>query len=527
MYMNRFFGTCAALILAACSGYNKNWTDQYGKYDQNTITEPSAVLYGTYTPEKSTATRHNIAAVLPLSGKNSAVGKIIKTSIETAALQSAPDNLNIKFYDSESDESIQSIVATHPEIIIGPVFAGDVRLLREVKPAETPVLSFTSDATAIGDGVMTMALMPTNSVEAIVKEMQNDGINNFIVLAPNNESGKLMAGGAKKLASDKKMALSGIFYYKENDSESIKNATFNATVNDARTAANTRAMEILSDILTNEDLTSVEKSSLTDQLDKISKSDTLGELPFNAVLFLGNASDTKTLASFLRYYGVNARDARFYGTAMWDGTDISSDLTMSGAKYAALPEISAWFTEQYQLISGNTPNHLSAFGYDATNLAIGMLYSNKTNTEYLLNPSGYLTSAGLIRLRPNGDNQRGLRIMELNGTGSPRTVHAADKNFIKQIYTIEPRNIIPANALPLQTDGINPMDYINIPTRFKTKYKSKTYGNSVKSANKSSQIQENIIILPEDDNEVIENPDFQSATTEKISKTYIDSVEIN
>ncbi len=527
MYINRFFSICMTLGLVACGGHNKTWTDQYGKYDPTMVTEPSAALYGTYTAERMSNKTHKIAAILPLSGKNASVGKIIRTSVETAALQSAPDNLNIKFYDSTSSESMQTAIMDEPEVIIGPVFAGNVRLLHEIKSPDTPVLSFTSDATAIGDGVMTMALMPANSVEAIVKEMQTDRVDNFIILAPDTESGRLMAGVAKKLAADKNMVLSGIFYYKENNSESIKNATFNATINEARTAANTRALEILSDILTKEDLSVAEKLSLTDQLDKLSKSDTLGKLPFNAILFLGNASDTKSLASFLRYYGINTHDANFYGTAMWDGTDISSDITMSGAKYAALPEISAWFTEQYQLISGDTPNHLSAFGYDATNMAIGMLYSEKNNAEYLLNPSGYLTSAGLVRLRPNGDNERGLRIMELNGTGMPRVVRNAAKNFIQPMYTIDSRHITPALSMPLQTTGINPLDYIRIPDRFKAIYKSKTFGTNVKSTVSKTQIQENIVVLPEDDSDTIVSPDFQSVMAEKVNKTYIDSVEIS
>ena len=72
------------------------------------------------------------------------------------------------------------------------------------------------------------------------------------------------------------------------------------------------------------------------QLEKISRTETLGEIPYDAVLFLGNGEDAKTLASFLRYYGVGACDVAFYGTTLWHGSDIASDFTLSGAKYATL-----------------------------------------------------------------------------------------------------------------------------------------------------------------------------------------------
>lgn len=159
-------------------------------------------------------------------------------------------------------------------------------------------------------------------------------------------------------------------------------------MNAARTAANTRAREILSDILTTQRLTTIEKSSLTLQLENLSKTDTLGNLPYNAVLFLGNGNDTENLASFLRYYGVGARNVRFYGTALWDGSDITRDFTMTGAKYAALPEMTPEFANLYNRIAGKYPSRLAAFGYDATNMAIGMIYSQNQTQHICWTPVG-------------------------------------------------------------------------------------------------------------------------------------------
>ncbi|MEE1029806.1 MAG: hypothetical protein UIC65_02170, partial [Alphaproteobacteria bacterium] len=338
---------------------------------------------------------------------------------------------------------------------------------------------FTSDATAVGDGVMTIALMPTNGVESIVREMKSDNIKKFIIMAPDTDSGHLMAGTALRAAEISEIEPVGVFYYNERDTDSIKNTAINASLHNARTAAHTRARQVLSDILINEQLTAIEKSRLNIQLDKLSKTEAIGHLPYNAILFLGSGDDTKSLASFLRYYNVGASDAKFYGTTMWDGSDITSDLTMGGAKFATLSDPTPEFSLVYEQMSGAQPNRLASFGYDAANMAIGMMYSDKSNVAYLLDPSGYIGTDGLFRLKPTGDNERALRIMKLNASGTPQVVKPAATNFMTPLYNIEQRHIEPADPMELQTDGIDPDNYIQIPERLRSKYRSKTIGTNI------------------------------------------------
>ncbi len=531
MYMKRFFIFCTLLITAACTQQKQQeWFSEYGTLETGT---PSQMQYGSDfgTPSDNFvgAPVHRMAVLLPLSGDSAAVGKSIRTSIETAVLQNAPQNLSVSFHDTlkEDGTAITDALSENPEIILGPVFSKDTQNLKSVKPENLPVLSFTSDASALGNGVMTMALMPTNSVEAIVKEMQNDGIKNILILAPQTKSGELMAGTALKASEIYNMPAVGIFFYKENDSESIKETIKKASMNDARTAANTKAREILSDILTKERLTAIEKSSLTLQLEKLSKMDTLGKVPYDAVLFLGNADDSKNLASFLRYYGVDSRAAKFYGTAMWEGSDIVNDFTMQGAKYAILPETSPEFSNLYEQVSGKQPNRLATFGYDAANMAIGMIYSPKSDAAYLLDPSGYIGTDGLFRLKPTGESERALRIVKISNNGELEIVRDAPSNFLTPVYNIEQHNIKPAKAKELETAGINPSDYIKIPQRLESKYRSKTFGaNTNYNPATVTPITQNIVVLQPTTNDVIVSPDFQPVSLETVNRTFIDSIEI-
>ena len=211
---------------------------------------------------------------------------------------------------------------------------------------------------------------------------------------------------------------------------------------------------------------------------------------------------------------------------MWDGAGIDSDITLTGAKYPALPEMNPSFINLYEQITGTIPSRMASFGYDAANLGIGMIYSDKSNAAYLLDPSGYIGMDGLIKLTPNGASQRALRIVEIAGADTPRTVKDAPTNFLKPIYNVDQATLTPAREMALETPGINPLTYIQIPDRLTSKYKSKTYGANITQPQTAAQ-QNIVTILPEDDSEeIITNPDFKPAQLETVSRTYIDSVEI-
>lgn len=527
MHMNKFLGLFGLMaVLAGCntSTTSRNtWHSEYGTLTPGT---PATMMYG--SPTDGDGTTHRMAVLLPTSGPNAATGRAIKTSIEAAVMQRAPTSLSVSFFDTGADATgaIRDALGTSPEIIVGPVFADDARILRALKPTEMPAISFTSDATSIGDGVMTMALMPTNGVEAIVTEIAADKSHGMVILAPDTKSGRLMAAAARAAATNYDIPVSGLIYYRENDTDAIKNAALRASLYNARSAANTRAREILSDILTGERLTAIEKSSLSRQLDRISKSETIGRLPYDAVLMLGSGDDAKSLVSFLRYYGVTPREAKIYGTAMWDGAGIDSDTMLIGAKYPALPETNPAFVNLYEQTTGATPARIASIGYDAANLAMGMIYSDKSNAAYLLDPSGYVGIDGLVRLTPNGASQRALRIMEATGNGTPIQVKAAPENFFKPIYNVDQITLSPAREMAMETPGINPLTYIQIPDRLTSKYRSKSYGANVTQPQTAAQ-QNIVTILPEDDSdEVITNPDFKPAPLESVNRTYIDSIEI-
>lgn len=546
MRINKIFSSVALLTVVGLAGCTpqKDW---FGEYTNEPAGEPAQIISGTYVEDmrlygnenaaaygiepgnNPSGTVRHIAAILPLSGTYADIGNSIRSAIEMAYLQRPIPDVAITFYDNGTDNNaaLASALGTNPEIIIGPVFANDVRAVRGAKPGPLPVLAFSSDSDAIGDGVMTMALMPSQSIETIVRQMAADKVKRMVILAPDSASGKIMASTALRAAEIYNTPAIGLYYYKEKDSEAIKNAAMNASMYPARSAANTRAREVLADILTNEELDAAEKNSLTAQLEKISKTETLGAIPFDGVLFLGDGPDSQTLASFLRYYGVGARDARFYGTTLWEESDIITDYTMRGARFATLPVMSSTFAETYEKLTGAQPGRLASFGYDATNLATGMITSGKPQAAYLLDPSGYRGIDGLIRMTPYGMNERALRIVQLNGTDTPTQVQAPARNFMTPLYHINAFSKTPAQPMELESNGINPNDFIQIPARFAEKYASQTYGATV--TQRAPEMAMTPVVTVHDTGQeaaISAAPEFQPVALESVQRTLIDAVEI-
>ena len=512
-------------MLVGCGG--NRWT--VPEYDNTPVGTPAELQYGTFSAGLyGTSDTHTIAVLLPTSGPNAAIGKTILPGIEAAYMQFAPTELKMQFYDTGTDDVstvIQTAVASNPDVIIGPVFGENAKILRAVKPSDIPALSFTSDTSAIGNGVFSVAVMPANTIEATLQEMNSMGAKNFIMMAPNNSSGHLMAGAAQSISNEYNPKNIGIFYYNERDTESIKSVAMDATLYTTRNAANTRAKEILSAILNHESLSPTEKYSLSRQLEYINRTDTLGELPYDSILFLGNSDDTKSLASFLRYYGLGVRDAQFYGTPMWEEGNIASDITMTGAVFATLPDISSGFATMYESATGTTAPRMAAIGFDATILAIGATYAPGGVAQYLMNPGGYIGTSGLFRLRSNGLNERALQIVRLNGDGTTTITKTPSTAFTIPIYKTANVYISPADEMHLGDTTVNPMDYINIPERFRGKYQSgKT--NQSKSAPQSSAFEPATVLPKNEDTFSITATDYKPVPLESVHRTYIDSVEL-
>jgi len=519
MFIKKIFMACCLLFALCSCGTQQQWGTRYGQGPVGDAIELDA-------PSRIYGGERNIAVILP----DGALGKSVRTAVEMAFIQKRASNVNVNFMDLSGSADTRMIAMENalnqsPDLIIGPIFAEDADILRNLKSSRLPVLSFTSDATALGNGIMTMSLMPAQSVETIVRRMPTENNRELLILAPDNVSGYIMGNAALDSASIYGMRIAGLYYYKSGNMDSMKHAAEDATMFNARSNANTRAKEILSDILMKKEVSAPEKAFVSAQLDERNKSDTIGDVPYDAVLFLGNAADSKALGSFLRYYDAPAKRVKFYGTAMWDNDAMFRDMTFSGASYAALPAISPEFANAYREITDTDPERISSMGYDAAMLAIRALGSENSEMEFLMDPSGFRGLDGLIRLRPNGTSERALQVMTLDASGAPKIAAYAATNFIKPLYMVTGQNRSRPSEIRL-TAGVNPLDYIKLPASVRGQYSAKTYRQNADVPRPMQTQTEEVTILPEDDSEPIIDTEFEPIELESVSRVLVDEVQV-
>lgn len=515
LIINNFF-ILVFIFLASCS-QKSNWYNDYVKLKTDKPVNMFDSSMYTTTPKSN---NFNVAVLLPSKGKYGEIGKRIKKSIELGFIEHKDPNITVNFYDLDGDynekkTTILTALSTEPSVILGPITSDDVKLVNKFKPTRTPMLSFTSDSRQLGNGTFTMSLIPEENIETIVKEISKDGSYSFVVAIPLSDS--VLSSVVEQVSNIYGLELSGLYYYKDNDSESIKETAKKISLYEHRKNTNNKAKNIIAEILAKEKLSDEEKESLEKQLENLKKQETMGDVPYDAILFLGNTLESKNIISFLKYFDVSNRQVHFYGSTKLNSNDVAKEPSMRGMKFTSTPNINVIFDKKYNSITGKKTNIMDAFGYDSAVLSINMLKSNQDIRPFLVNPSGYNGASGLFRLNPTGENERGLKIITTKN-GQEITLKDAPKNFITPIYHLKDSYLNKISEIEIEDNYIDIYKHIDVPQRFKEKYRQKN------TSIENNKVKNQTVVMP--DTEIIKNKNFKSQKDNSVIQKDIDEIEI-
>ena len=105
---------------------------------------------------------------------------------------------------------------------------------------------------------------------------------------------------------------------------------------------------------------------------------------------------------------------------------------MQGAWFAA-PENAGFnaFAQRYKAKFNSEPTRLATLAYDAVSLVAALARTQgqqRFSESVLTNPSGFNGADGVFRFRPEGPNDRGLAVMQING-GAATPISPAPHSF--------------------------------------------------------------------------------------------------
>lgn len=379
-------------------------------------------------PPPATTDTVRVGLLLPLSGRNAAIGTAMLNAAQLAVFDFADRRLELLPVDTKgtargAETAAATAIGDGAQIVLGPLLAGSVRAVAPAaRAAGVPVIAFSSDRRVSGGGIYTMGFLPADQVRRVVSYAVSRGLTRFGALAPDNAYGATVFETLRTTVDDLGGEITGAQFYDPEAGDFTDVVRILANYDERRDAL----LEQRKELEKNDD--EVSKQALK----RLENLQTIGDLPFDALLIADGGKRLQSLAALLPFYDIDPSKVRMLGTGQWDVPGLGAEPALLGGWYAAPdPKARAGFTEQYSRAYGAAPLRLATLAYDATALAAvlarvegGPNFSAATLTA----PSGFDGRDGIFRFLPAGVAERGLAVMRV-GKRNAAVIQRAPATF--------------------------------------------------------------------------------------------------
>jgi ABC-type branched-subunit amino acid transport system substrate-binding protein len=334
-----------------------------------------------------------VSILLPLTGKNANLGQSMLKAAQMALFDVGSPHFELVPRDTQSTAqgavaAARDAVAANNDMILGPIFADDVRAAKPVAAqAGIPMIAFTTDSTLAGSGTYVMGFMPHSQVARVVTFAQGKGLDKLAVLAPQTEYCDIVLGALSRTGAS---VVKSQRYSPSQSDLSVIVADF---------AQQTKAYGA------------------------------------KALMLPVGGESLRSITAFLDQSGIDSQNIKFLGTGLWDDESLTGNPALYGSWFAAPdPATRRDFERRYNENYGSAPVRLSSLAYDATAMAAVLARGNKSmsspySSQSLTHARGFAGIDGIFRFRGDGLNERGLAVLEIH-QGRARVVDPAPTAFI-------------------------------------------------------------------------------------------------
>lgn len=306
-------------------------------------------------------------------------------NLENAARLAIADlngvQVNLKVYHTGSDPAQAAAAATQAvnegaKIILGPLYAEAANAAgRAVAGRGVNVLAFSNNAAIAGGNVFILGSTFGNTANRLVTYAMASGTTSFLVVHGNDIQGNTGSSAIANAISANGGTMLGDQGYP---------LTQAAILGAARGIA-----------------------------------DAVKSSGAQAVFLTGSInSDLPIIATALPERGVDPATTRYIGLTRWDAAPQALALPgLQGGIFAEPdPQMTSLFSSRYTTAYGSAPHPLASLAYDGI-AAIGALVasgmSDPLGRAALTQPQGFQGTAGIFRFLPDGTNERGLAVAQV------------------------------------------------------------------------------------------------------------------
>jgi branched-chain amino acid transport system substrate-binding protein len=376
-------GLC--LSLAACG----SWSGMLGRGGLGGGVAPTPQA-PSYQGEQIGSGPSRVALILPMTQESrpSVVGISLRNAAELAWAEAGNNDITLLVKDDRSTPegaraAAQDVLSEGAELIIGPLFASSVREVGPVaRGAGRPVIAFSTDTSIAGRDVFLLSFLIEGYVDRIVDFAASKGEKSMAALIPENDYGRVAESEFQQVAARDNIRVMTIEHYQP------------------RTMAE-----------------AVQKiAALHDQIDS---------------LFIPEQADAmQAMSQALAAAGI--KHVQILGTGLWNDARVLKLAALQGAWFAA-PENGGFnaFAGRYRAKYHSDPTRIATLAYDAVSLAAALAHtqgSQRYSPNVLTNRSGFNGADGVFRFRPDGTNERGLSVLQIND-GAAMPISLAPHSF--------------------------------------------------------------------------------------------------
>ena len=369
---------------------------QFGGASPNAPAEPSG------TPSPPVAAGHGVAILAPITGPNAARGDALVKAAQLAMADTPLDVRDTGGTAAGAATAARAAIAAGAGLLIGPLTGAETQAAAPVaRAASVPVLAFTNDPAAGGDGVWTLGITPVQQVRRLVAASVAQGKGRFAAVLPDTGFGHSMGNALVQATAGAGIAEPDIHYHGEGT------AAIQAAMRDVSGYATRRGPldAQLRDARARHDAAAVADL----------KSRGVGAPPFDTLLLADTGDRLALLATFLPYYDIDPSSVRLLGPALWATPSLRGGANVDGAWYAAPdPAARTGFDSAYNAKYGAPAPGLADLAYDAASIA-RLAAPDGFAAASLERPDGYAGVDGLLALQPDGTVRRALAVYQVGG----------------------------------------------------------------------------------------------------------------
>ena len=312
-----------------------------------------------------------IGLLVPLTGKNSEIGKSIINSTRLAI--NKINNLSIEIIPKDTQSNPGSTLKEAKElaklgvkIIIGPVFNENLIYLDELP--EVTFLSLTNKRNNYSQNIINAGINATSQLSTVKKFIELNEIKKTILLTPDVS----YKNEIKKAISNSKIKIIKNYIY-NNDPTKLTQQIEKITRYDVR-------KQNLED-----EIVRLEKSDQDNKeqlIEKLKKRDTLGSVNFDSIIIADFDESLKSVTTSLLYTDISPKKKYFITLNQWFDKSLLQEASAQPLYFPSINKSNYEdFSEEYFQKFNKYPNQLSFLSFDLIGLVYYLIIQNNSTID--------------------------------------------------------------------------------------------------------------------------------------------------